>query len=78
VGSLGCARRHFGSTAGNQAAFVNASDMFDAAGPAVKAFNTWDRSRLINKYGAHFYHEAPSKVVLALMKTDKGWQIATE
>jgi len=55
-----------------------AGEMFDAAGPAVKAFNTWDRSALINKYGAHFYHEPPSKVVLALMKTDKGWQIATE
>ena len=55
-----------------------AGDMFDAAGPAVKAFNTWDRSTLINKYGAHFYHEPPTKVVLALMKTDKGWQIATE
>ena len=55
-----------------------AGDMFDAAGPTVKAFNTWDRSTLINKYGAHFYHEAPSKVALALMKTDRGWQVATE
>lgn len=55
-----------------------AGDMFDAAGPAVKGFNTWDRSTLIDKYGAHFYHEAPSKVALALMKTDKGWQVATE
>jgi len=55
-----------------------AGDMFDAAGPAVKAFNTWDRSTLINKYGAHFYHEPPTKVALALMKTEKGWQIATE
>jgi hypothetical protein len=55
-----------------------AGDMFDAAGPAVKAFNTWDRSTLINKYGAHFYHEAATKVVLALMKTDRGWQVATE
>ena len=33
---------------------------------------------IINKYGAHFYHEAPTKVVLALMKTDRGWQVATE
>ncbi|MFY9559525.1 MAG: hypothetical protein WAQ52_04760 [Terriglobales bacterium] len=55
-----------------------AGDLFDAAGPAVKAFNTWDRSTLIDKYGAHFYHQAPTKVVVALMKTDKGWQIATE
>jgi len=55
-----------------------AGDIFDAAGPSVKAFNTWDRSTLIDKYGAHFYHEAPTKVTLALMKTDKGWQVATE
>ena len=33
-----------------------AGDLFDAAGPAVKAFNTWDRSTLIDKYGANFYH----------------------
>src|SRR5207248_2447772 len=39
-----------------------AGDLFDAAGPAVKAFNTWDRSTLIDKYGAHFYHEPPTKV----------------
>jgi hypothetical protein len=45
----------------------------------VKAFNTRDRSALINKYGAHFYHEPlTKKVALALMKTDKRWQIATE
>lgn len=55
-----------------------AGELFDAAGPAVKAFNTWDRSTLIDKYGAHFYHDPPSKITIALMKTDKGWQIATE
>lgn len=55
-----------------------AGDLFDAAGPAVKAFNTWDRSTLIDKYGAHFYHAAPSKVTVGLMKTGKGWQIATD
>jgi hypothetical protein len=55
-----------------------AGDLFDAGGPAVKAFNTWDRSTLIDKYGAHFYHAAPTKVVVALQKSDKGWQAATE
>ncbi len=55
-----------------------AGELFDAAGPAVKAFNTWDRSTLIDKYGAHFYHDAPTKVTVALIKTDKGWQLATE
>ncbi len=53
-------------------------ESFDASGPAVKAFNTWDRATLIQKYGAAFYHEAPKSVVIAAMKTDKGWQIATE
>jgi len=55
-----------------------AGDLFDAAGPAVKAFNTWERSTLIDKYGAHFYHTAPTKVIVAMVKSDKGWQAATE
>ena len=57
---------------------TKAGDLFDAAGPEVKAFNTWDRSALIDKYGANFYHAAPTKVAVAMIKTDKGWQIATE
>jgi len=52
-----------------------AGDLFDAAGPAVKSFNTWDRAALIDKYGAHFYHAAPTKVALSLVKSDKGWQV---
>jgi len=57
---------------------TKAGDLFDAAGPAVKEFNTWDRSTLIEKYGANFYHAAPTKVTVALVKTDKGWQVSTE
>jgi len=57
---------------------TKAGDLFDAAGPAVKAFNTWDRSSLIDKYGANFYHEPPTKVTLLLVKTTNGWAIATE
>jgi hypothetical protein len=53
-------------------------ELLDAAGPNVKSFNTWDRATLIQKYGANFYHDAPTKVVLALVKTDKGWQISME
>jgi hypothetical protein len=53
-------------------------ELFDAAGPTVKAFNTWDRATLIQKHGAAFYHEAPTKATLALSKGDKGWGIATE
>jgi hypothetical protein len=57
---------------------TKAGDLFDAAGPAVKAFNTWDRSTLIEKYGANFYHAAPTKVTVAMVKADKGWQVSTE
>jgi len=57
---------------------TKAGDLFDAAGPAVKAFNTWDRSTLIDKYGANFYHAAPIKVTVALVRTDKGWQLSNE
>ena len=54
-------------------------ELLDAAGPAVKAFNTWDRSTLIDKYGANFFHAAPTEVTLALAKADNGtWGIATE
>lgn len=55
-----------------------AGDLFDAAGPAVKAFNTWDRSTLIDKYGANFYHADPARVTLQVVKTDKGWAISNE
>lgn len=55
-----------------------AGDLFDAAGPAVKAFNTWERSTLIDKYGANFYHADPIKVTVAMAKGSKGWQVATE
>lgn len=53
-------------------------NMFDADGDTVKAFNTWDRGKLIQKYGADFYHAAPTKVVLRLQKGDKGWKMATD
>jgi hypothetical protein len=53
-------------------------ELLDAAGPMVKSFNTWDRATLIQKHGANFYHDPPTKVTLALDKTDKGWQTAME
>jgi len=49
-----------------------------ASGPLVKNFNTWDCGTLIDKYGSKFYHGEPAKTTLALVKTDRGWQIATE
>jgi hypothetical protein len=53
-------------------------NLFDASGSMVKSFNTWDRATLIQKYGANFYHGEPTKVSLAVMKTDRGWEISTE
>jgi DNA-binding PadR family transcriptional regulator len=54
-----------------------AGELFDAAGPTVKSFNTWDRATLIDKYGAAFYHAAPTKATMALVKNDKAWQVPT-
>jgi hypothetical protein len=51
---------------------------FDAAGTLVKSFNTWDRATLIEKYGADFYHGDPTRASINLVRTDKGWKIATE
>jgi len=52
---------------------------FEASGPVLRSFNTWDRATLIQKYGANFYHEGPTKVTFGAIKTEKnGWQLATE
>lgn len=53
-------------------------ELLEASGPLVQSFNTWDRATLIEKHGAAFYHAPPTKVVLALSKPDKVWQVATE
>lgn len=54
-------------------------ELLDASGPTMKSFNTWDRGTLIQKYGANFYHGAPTEVTLAVVKTDnKGWQFSTD
>src|SRR5678816_2023952 len=53
-------------------------ELLDASGPMVKSFNTWDRATLIQKYGANFYGEGPTRVVLAMVKGDKGWHVAVE
>jgi hypothetical protein len=54
-------------------------DLLDASGPTVQSFNSWDRATLIQKYGADFYHAAPTQVTIALAKADNGtWQVATE
>jgi hypothetical protein len=49
---------------------------FDASGPVVKGFGTYDRMALIDKYGAAFYGADPVKTTALLVKKDKGWQVA--
>ena len=53
-------------------------ELLDASGNLVRSFNTWDRSTLISKYGAKFYHGEPTKAVLTFAKGDRGWEIAIE
>jgi hypothetical protein len=53
-------------------------NLFDASGPLVKSFNTWDRSVLIDKYGVDFYNAEPKKVSVVLVKGKKGWEPASE
>ncbi len=49
---------------------------FDAAGPAVQAFSTYERSVLIQRYGADFYTAKPQNVTVKLVKLSDGWQFA--
>jgi len=49
---------------------------FDASGPMVKGFGTYERMALIDKYGAAFYGADPVKTTALLVKKDKGWEVA--
>lgn len=53
-------------------------EIFDASGPQVQSFNTWDRGTLIDKYGVKFYHGAPTGASLACVRGEKGWEIAAQ
>lgn len=52
-------------------------DLFDLGGENLKSYTTWDHQKLIDKYGADFYHSASKKEVLNLVKGDKGWELAS-
>ena len=51
-------------------------EIFDASGPQVQSFNTWDRGTLIDKYEVKFYHGAPTRASLACVRGEKGWEVA--
>lgn len=52
-------------------------ELFDASGPAVKKFNTYERATLIKDHGADFYHET-QKATVTMVRSGKSWQISTE
>jgi hypothetical protein len=53
-------------------------DIFDASGSLFAKLNTWDRSTLIQKYGADFYHAQPQTATIAFVRGQKGWKVYTE
>jgi cell division protein FtsL len=53
-------------------------EVFDASGPEVQSFNTWDRGTLIDKYEVKFYHGSPARASLACLRGDKGWELAAQ
>jgi len=55
----------------------NIGSLFDLDGNNLKGYSTWDHQKLIDKYGANFYHAAPKKEVVTMIKNDSGWQIST-
>ena len=55
---------------------TKAGDMFDIAGKPVQDLPSYDRSMLIDKHGAAYYHGAPSQSAMVLIKGDHGWEPA--
>lgn len=53
-------------------------EYFDVDGATVKSFTSWDRATLIDKHGANFYHQAPTRVAILTARDDKGWSPVTE
>jgi hypothetical protein len=54
-------------------------DLFDAESKDVKGFNIWDTQKLIEKYGTNFYHGAPTRAAVTLVKDDKGqWKMSNQ
>ncbi|HEU5453583.1 MAG TPA: hypothetical protein VFU76_16415 [Terriglobales bacterium] len=53
-------------------------DAFDADSDLIKTFKVWDRQKLIDKFGADFYHGPNQKTTVTLVKQDNGWQISNQ
>lgn len=50
-------------------------DLLDLNNEELQSYSTWDRQKLIDKYGADFYHSATKQDTLNLTKGDKGWEL---
>ena len=53
-------------------------DLFDLNGDNLKPYSTWERQKLIDKYGADFYNSATKKETIHLTKGDKDWGIGND
>ncbi len=51
-------------------------NLFDVGGKTFNSFSAYDRSQLIDKFGADYFHADPAKATVRMVKGDKGWQIA--
>ena len=49
-------------------------DYFDASSDLIKGFKVWDRQKLIDKYGADFYHGDNKKAVITLVRDGDNWR----
>lgn len=49
--------------------------VFDASGDQVQKFNTWDRGKLIQNYGADFFRPDQKKESVFLIRGEKGWKL---
>lgn len=52
---------------------TKAGDMFDIAGNLVQELPAYDRGRLIDQFGANYYHDEPAHASLVLKRDEKGW-----
>jgi len=49
--------------------------VFNASGDLVQKFNTWDRGKLIQNYGADFFSPEQKKESVFLLRGEKGWKL---
>ena len=53
-------------------------DAFDADSDLIKSFKVWDRQKLIDKFGADFYHGPNQKNTIIVVKEGDNWNISNQ